>query len=40
VPFEVTEIDLRNKPDWFAEVSPYGKVPVLKHGEHRVGGRQ
>jgi len=36
VPFEVTEIDLRNKPDWFAEVSPYGKVPVLKHGEHRV----
>ena len=36
VPFEVTEIDLQNKPDWFLEVSPYGKVPVLKHGEDRV----
>lgn len=36
VPFEVTEIDLRDKPDWFADVSPYGKVPVLKHGENRV----
>jgi glutathione S-transferase len=32
LPFEVTEIDLRNKPAWFPQVSPYGKVPVLKHG--------
>jgi len=29
--FEVVEIDLKDKPDWFAEVSPYGKVPVLRH---------
>lgn len=36
VPFELTEIDLQNKPDWFLEVSPYGKVPVIKHGENRV----
>lgn len=36
VPFEVTEIDLQNKPDWFLEISPYGKVPVLKHGDDRV----
>ena len=30
VEFEVTYIDLRNKPDWFLEISPHGKVPVLK----------
>lgn len=29
--FEVVEIDLKNKPDWFAAVSPYSKVPVLRH---------
>ncbi len=29
VEFEVTYIDLRNKPDWFLEISPHGKVPVL-----------
>ncbi|MBL6941403.1 MAG: glutathione S-transferase N-terminal domain-containing protein, partial [Rhodospirillales bacterium] len=27
--FEVVEIDLKNKPDWFNDVSPYSKVPVL-----------
>jgi len=30
VAFEVTYIDLRDKPDWFLEISPHGKVPVLK----------
>lgn len=30
---ETVEIDLRNKPDWFASVSPYSKVPVLLHGD-------
>ncbi len=30
VEFEVTYIDLRDKPDWFLEISPHGKVPVLK----------
>ena len=30
VEFEVTYIDLRNKPDWFLEISPHGKVPVLQ----------
>ena len=29
VDFEVTYIDLREKPDWFLEISPHGKVPVL-----------
>lgn len=36
VDFELTEIDLSNKPDWFSEVSPYQKVPVIKNGSDRV----
>ena len=36
IPFEFTEIDLSAKPAWFAEVSPYSKVPVLKHGDDLV----
>ena len=34
VRFEVTYINLREKPDWFLDISPHGKVPVLS-----VGGR-
>ncbi len=30
VEFEVTYINLREKPDWFLEISPHGKVPVLE----------
>jgi glutathione S-transferase len=30
VAFEVTYVDLRSKPDWLLEISPHGKVPVLK----------
>lgn len=30
VPFDVVYIDLQNKPQWFLEISPLGKVPVLK----------
>jgi glutathione S-transferase len=36
LPFQLIEIDLQNKPANFKDISPYGKVPVLKHGEHRV----
>jgi glutathione S-transferase len=36
VPFERVYIDLANKPDWFLEISPLGKVPVLKV-EHEDG---
>ncbi len=36
IPFDLIEIDLRNKPANFLDISPYGKVPVLKHGDHRV----
>ncbi len=31
VDFVFTEIDLDNKPEWFLKVSPYGKVPVIRH---------
>lgn len=29
VDFEITYINLRDKPDWFLKISPHGKVPVL-----------
>jgi glutathione S-transferase len=29
IDFKVTYIDLREKPDWFLEISPHGQVPVL-----------
>ncbi|MCP5156214.1 MAG: glutathione S-transferase family protein [Ectothiorhodospiraceae bacterium] len=32
VEFEVDYINLREKPDWFLEISPHGKVPVLVVG--------
>jgi glutathione S-transferase len=32
VPFERIDIDLGNKPDWFKEISPLGKAPVLRVG--------
>jgi len=33
IDFKVTYIDLANKPDWFLELSPLGKVPVVKYGD-------
>ena len=30
---KLTVIDLDNKPDWFFEISPYAKVPVVRHGD-------
>jgi glutathione S-transferase len=30
VPFERVVIDLAQKPDWFVEISPLGKVPLLR----------
>lgn len=32
VDFSLTEIDLFDRPAWFSEISPYGKVPALRHG--------
>ena len=31
LPFVLHEIDLFNRPAWFRDVSPHGKVPVLRH---------
>lgn len=31
--FDVVEVDLADKPDWFEKISPYSKVPVLQHGQ-------
>jgi glutathione S-transferase len=36
VDFTLSEIDLKNKPDWFSRISPYSKVPVLRHGETNI----
>lgn len=33
IDFDITYIDLANKPDWFLKISPLGKVPLLKVGE-------
>lgn len=30
IDFKITYIDLANPPEWFGEISPLGKVPVLK----------
>jgi glutathione S-transferase len=36
IEFESVLIDTANKPEWFLELSPYGKVPVLQHGDSVV----
>jgi glutathione S-transferase len=33
---EPIEIDLKNKPASFAQMSPYGRVPLLRHGEAKL----
>lgn len=36
LPFERRDIDLANKPDWFLEISPLGKTPVLLVGDEAI----
>src|SRR5512135_2597044 len=36
VPFTLTHIDLDHPPAWFSEISPFGKVPLLKVGDRAV----
>ena len=36
VAFERIDIDLANKPDWFLNISPLGKTPVLLVGDHAI----
>lgn len=38
VPFERVNVDLDHKPDWFLQLSPLGKVPLLKL-QHDDGGQ-
>lgn len=33
---EYVAIDLRDKPDWYHQVLPSGKVPLLEHNGHRI----
>ena len=33
VPFERVDIDLENKPDWFLQISPTGRTPLLRVGD-------
>ncbi|MEH1932529.1 MAG: glutathione S-transferase family protein [Nostoc sp.] len=34
--FSATEIDLQNKPDGYTQISRYGKVPAIKHGDIEI----
>jgi len=36
VKFERIYVDLSDKPGWFREISPLGKVPLLKAGDHVI----
>jgi glutathione S-transferase len=36
IDFDLIEIDLQNKPAGFTDISLYGKVPALVHGDRRV----
>ena len=36
VPFKITYIDLMKPPEWFRQISPLGKVPLLKVGDQAV----
>ena len=36
IAFERRDVDLKNKPQWFVEISPLGKTPVLKVGDDAI----
>ena len=31
IDFTLTEVDLYDRPDWWKELSPHGKVPLIRH---------
>ncbi|MEZ5475577.1 MAG: glutathione S-transferase family protein [Steroidobacteraceae bacterium] len=35
--FTKTLVDVRKTPPWFHDISPYGKVPLLRSGNHYIG---
>jgi glutathione S-transferase len=36
LPYEIRYIDLEKPPEWFKEISPFGKVPVLRVDDEMV----
>jgi len=36
LPYDIRYIELDNPPEWFKEISPFGKVPVLRVDEEMV----
>jgi len=36
IPHTITYIDLASPPDWFKQLSPFGKVPILKVDDQHV----
>lgn len=36
IPHTITYIDLASPPDWFKQISPFGKVPILKVDDEQV----
>ena len=36
IPYEITYVNLSEKPDWFLKISPHGKVPVLVVDEQNL----
>lgn len=36
IPHDIVNVDLKNKPQWFADKSPFGTVPVIEHDGHTV----
>lgn len=36
IPHDITYINISSPPDWFKDISPFGKVPVLKVNEQHV----
>ncbi|MDH3217958.1 MAG: glutathione S-transferase family protein [Gammaproteobacteria bacterium] len=36
IDYEMTFVDIENPPDWFRQISPFGKVPVLRVDDETV----
>ena len=36
IEFTPIEIDLQNKPEGYTQISPYGKVPAIAHGDIKI----
>jgi len=36
IPYEVVNVNLKTKPDWYLEVNPLGQVPCLQHDDGRA----